>query len=61
MVINIISDTFLGIIFNLGFKKILQIFIFSLFYFAISDKISNNKIIKIFVVIILTFIGLLQR
>ena len=58
MVINIISYTFLGIIFYLfmwDFKifEILQIFIFSIFSFAInmfiSDKfkLSNNKFIKI--------------
>jgi hypothetical protein len=58
MVINIISYTFLGIIFYLfmwDFKifKTFQIFIFSIFSFAISMyisdkfKLSNNKYIKI--------------
>jgi hypothetical protein len=58
MVLNIISYTFLGIIFYLflwDFKifNIFQIFIFSIFSFAISMffsdkfKLSNNKIIKI--------------
>lgn len=58
MIINIISYTFLSIIFYLfmwDFKifKILQIFIFSIFSFAISMfisdkfKLSNNKFIKI--------------
>jgi hypothetical protein len=75
MVINIISYTFLGIIFYLfmwDFKifKIFQIFIFSIFSFAISMfisdkfKLSNNKFIKIlqkfvFINSILALIGLI--
>lgn len=75
MVINIISYTYLGIIFylflwDLKIFKIFQIFIFSISYFAISMfisdkfKLSNNKFIKIlqkfvFINSILALIGLI--
>ena len=74
-VINIISYTFLGIIFYLfmwdsKIFNIFQIFIFSIFSFAISMfisdkfKLSNNKFIKIlqkfvFINSILALIGLI--